>query len=154
METPSVGEARRALTRAQAADPSDLNVRYWLGRADLAEGDRAAAAQQWRSLMADLPPGDLRRTALLTEIEALERPPAAAEPDIAGMVERLARRLERAPEDPEGWARLVRAYAVLGREQDLQAALARARRLFVDQPEVVARIEAEAGAGRRVQQGR
>jgi len=31
------------------------------------------------------------------------------------------------PIDPEGWARLVRSYMVLGRDQDAKAALADAR---------------------------
>ena len=153
MESPAVADARRALARAQAADPADLNVRYWLGRAEVAEGDPAAAAQRWRVLIADLPAADPRRAALLADLRALESP-AASEPDVAGMVQGLAERLEQSPDDPAGWARLARAYAVLGREQDLQAALARSRRLFADRPEVLARIEAEARAGRRVQQGR
>jgi cytochrome c-type biogenesis protein CcmH len=154
MESPAVTEARRALARAQAADPTDLNVRYWLGRADLAEGNPVGAGQQWRSLMVDLPVGDPRRSALLADLEALEGSRSQPQPDVAAMVEGLARRLEQAPDDPAGWARLARAYAVLGREQDLQAALARSRRLFADRPEALARIEAEAEAGRRVQQGR
>ena len=154
MESPAVAEARRALARAQAADPADLNVRYWLGRADVAEGNPAAAAQRWRALMADLPASDARRSALLADLEALETSSASADPDVAGMVEGLARRLEQSPDDPAGWARLARAYAVLGREQELQAALSRARRLFAERPEVLARVEAEAQAGRRLQQGR
>jgi cytochrome c-type biogenesis protein CcmH len=48
---------------------------------------------------------------------------------IQGMVERLAGRLEENPEDLEGWLRLARAYAVLGRRDDALSALERAEPL-------------------------
>ena len=45
---------------------------------------------------------------------------------IRGMVERLAARLEQNPGDKEGWARLARAYEVLGDADKAQGARARA----------------------------
>src|SRR5262249_54859700 len=45
---------------------------------------------------------------------------------IRGMVERLAARLEQNPGDKEGWARLARAYEVLGDTDKAQAARSRA----------------------------
>ena len=44
---------------------------------------------------------------------------------IEGMVASLAERLKREPDDVEGWLRLIRSYAVLGR-QDEAAEAARA----------------------------
>jgi len=44
------------------------------------------------------------------------------------MVEGLATKLEANPDDFEGWLRLVRAYAVLGRKDDANRALADARK--------------------------
>ncbi|MGA8381213.1 MAG: hypothetical protein WB710_08785, partial [Stellaceae bacterium] len=44
---------------------------------------------------------------------------------IRGMVERLAQRLERHPDDKAGWARLAHAYDVLGLPDKAQAARAR-----------------------------
>lgn len=41
------------------------------------------------------------------------------------MVEGLENRLEREPDDLEGWRRLARAYEVLGRTQDAQRAQSR-----------------------------
>lgn len=41
---------------------------------------------------------------------------------IAGMVERLAERLQKRPDDLEGWRMLARSYRVLGRTQDALAA--------------------------------
>ncbi|MEZ5842006.1 MAG: c-type cytochrome biogenesis protein CcmI, partial [Hyphomicrobiales bacterium] len=41
---------------------------------------------------------------------------------IAGMVERLADKLNDNPDDIDGWKRLIRAYAVMGRSEDAVAA--------------------------------
>jgi len=53
-----------------------------------------------------------------------------SEADRQAMIERmvsgLAGRLEAAPDDPEGWLRLIRAYAVLGRQDEAEGAVARA----------------------------
>ena len=46
---------------------------------------------------------------------------------VEGMVARLAARLEAAPDDIEGWERLINAYVVLGRPEDARTALERAR---------------------------
>lgn len=49
-------------------------------------------------------------------------PPVPATPgdpgDVIAMVEQLANRLERAPDDPEGWTMLGRAYVLMGRYGD------------------------------------
>ncbi len=48
---------------------------------------------------------------------------------IRAMVDRLAARLEQAPEDREGWLRLARAYEVLGETEKARSALRRAEAL-------------------------
>ncbi len=53
------------------------------------------------------------------------------------MVDRLAARLKAQPDDPAGWARLIRSYGVLGRNDLRQAAIADARRLFKDRPDAL-----------------
>jgi cytochrome c-type biogenesis protein CcmH len=61
---------------------------------------------------------------------APEVPPAAAVPPmVLEMVARLEKRLAEQPDDAAGWARLGRAYGVLGRPKDAKAAFARAERL-------------------------
>jgi cytochrome c-type biogenesis protein CcmH len=52
--------------------------------------------------------------------------PEARAAMIRGMVARLAARLERHPDDPDGWARLAHAYDVLGEPERAQEARARA----------------------------
>ncbi len=49
--------------------------------------------------------------------EAAEMTPQDRMEMIRGMVEGLAARLERDPNDPEGWRRLARSYRVLGEEE-------------------------------------
>ena len=61
---------------------------------------------------------------------------------INGMVARLAAQLDAQPNDPAGWARLVRSYGVLGDKPDQDAALAKARTLFKDRPADLRTVEA------------
>ena len=54
------------------------------------------------------------------------------------MVDRLAARVKAQPDDPQGWARLIRAYGVLGQTARRDAAITEARRLFRDRPDALA----------------
>ena len=74
---------------------------------------------------------------------------AAMTPDermamIGDMVDTLAARLESDPDDAEGWARLIRSYMVLGRTDEANAALAKARGEFDGEAEKLAVVEGEA----------
>lgn len=148
LEPAQAADARRALARAQAISPDDVDARYWLGRAEIADGDPAGGAAVWRELAGSLPAADPRRAALQAELASLTAPPPDVDAAITAMVEGLAGRLRAEPLDPEGWTRLVRAYAVLGREQEMTAALSEARRLFSGRPEVLRDLDAAAAAGR------
>ncbi|MFX7887164.1 tetratricopeptide repeat protein, partial [Acinetobacter baumannii] len=52
------------------------------------------------------------------------------------MVQRLADRLQRSPDDADGWALLARAYEQLGRPQDALPAYAQLERLRPDDAQV------------------
>jgi len=66
-----------------------------------------------------------------TDIEAAEAMSAEdRNAMIAGMVDNLAARLEQAPDDIEGWLRLIRSYTILGRQEDALAALRRGLGVF------------------------
>src|SRR5439155_1204390 len=120
--------------------------RYEQARADLerrvleeAQGDPAPAsapqpASAWTAaaLAAAIPIGALALYLAIGTPSALS---PGAEPQhemtrkrVEQMVARLAARLEKAPEDPEGWRVLGRAYAVLGRHPEAARAYARASR--------------------------
>lgn len=72
--------------------------------------------------------------------DAINPPPpvaaaAAATNPVQQMVQRLADRLQGAPDDPEGWALLARAYEQLGRPQDALPAYAQLERLRPNDPQ-------------------
>jgi len=136
----------RAFEAALRRDSRSVGARYQLGRAREAAGDPAGALALWRAAASDLPAGEPRRAALEGEIARLEGGSQAVEvdPAVRGMVAGLAARLRRSPDDPVGWARLVRSYGVLGDDAAQAAALARARALFRDRPEDLALVEAAA----------
>jgi cytochrome c-type biogenesis protein CcmH len=149
-------DARAAFERARALAPGLPTPRYYLGLAEAGAGRRDAALALWKPLAAEMAPGDPRRTDLERRIRSLEAggpaAPAPAAGDaqagqaamIQGMVQSLAARLEAQPDDPAGWARLVRSYRVLGDAAAHDRALARARALFKDRPKDLAIVEAEA----------
>ena len=147
-------EATQAFQHANALDPTAPMPRYFLARADIAAGRTAAGLAVWRDLAGALPPGDAGRVALEADIAESARTgrlpqPVAGPAELAGavggqqaafiqsMVDRLAARLKAQPDDPAGWARLIRSYGVLGRNDLRQAATADARRLFKDRPDAL-----------------
>lgn len=144
-------DARQAFTQAYRLDPAAISPRYHLGLALIEDGRVAEGLSAWRILQAEIPPDDARKADLAQRIEMVEKaggipqaPPQGGQPDAAaieGMVASLAARLEAEPNDPEGWVRLVRAYAVLGRGGERDAALARARGLFKDRPDVLEALD-------------
>ncbi|MBX2832732.1 MAG: c-type cytochrome biogenesis protein CcmI [Rhodospirillales bacterium] len=60
---------------------------------------------------------------------------------ILSMVNGLAERLETEPNNPDGWARLMQAYMVLGKPDEARAAYKQAINVFSDQPELVDRFD-------------
>ena len=147
LDPPQPAAADAALDRAERLAPADADILYWRGRVAFAMKDPVRGRAVWESLLAKLPTDDPRRSALAAELASTTGAPQV-DAAIDGMVSGLAARLEAQPLDPQGWARLVRAYAVLGREAELQAASAEARRLFSGRPEVLRELDAAAAEGR------
>ncbi len=71
-------------------------------------------------------------------------PTADRQTMIRGMVDGLARRLERAPRDADGWIKLMRSRMVLGEGELAQQALARGLAAFADDASERSRISAAA----------
>jgi cytochrome c-type biogenesis protein CcmH len=155
-------EARRAFQQALALDPSNAAARYYMGRADIAAGQVEQGLSVWRGLAADLPPNDAHRTALLAEIDAVGRqgvdtptPPAPSNQPgraagsippaqlsfIRAMVAKQADDLNAHPDDPAGWARLVRSYGVLGDKAAQAQALAKAQKVFAGRPAALSIVQ-------------
>jgi len=160
-------DARRAFGEALKRDPHSASARYHLARARIADGDLAGGLADWRALLASLATDDPRRASFGQEIAQVEangglpvsaaptgQPsqaqasgaanPAAGGADvqdmIQGMVAGLAARLETSPDDPDGWIKLTRAYAVLGDTARRDATLAKAQARYKDQPKVLAAL--------------
>ena len=144
--------AQDAFRRALALDPTAVQPRYFLGRAEIASGHADAGLADWRQLLAAIPAQDPRRGELESEIERVARtgqldqaaPQAGGQGGgaassqtsafIQSMVARQEADLKAHPDDPAGWARLIRAYGVLGKPDRQQAAVAEVQRLFKDRP--------------------
>jgi cytochrome c-type biogenesis protein CcmH len=144
-------EAQATFRRLLALQPGEPSARFFLARAKADSGDRAGAEADLTGLMADLPAGDERRGAVQAELGRLEnRPNLGADPQqmamIRGMVAGLAARLDASPDDPDGWVRLVRAYAVLGDTAKRDAAYASARARYAAKPAVLEQLDEAARA--------
>ena len=104
-----------------------------------ANGPRAWRTAAGLSLALPLSAGLLY--AKLGRPDAINPPPppvaAAATNPVQQMVQRLADRLQGAPDDPDGWALLARAYEQLGRPQDALPAYLQLERLRPDDAQVL-----------------
>ena len=152
-------EALAAFAKAQALDPNDVDALYYLSRARIASGDVAGGLAGWSMLLDELKPDDPRRAAVTAQMAQVQKthalpvdqpqqaasapaPDASQQALINGMVARLAAQLDAQPNDPAGWARLIRSYGVLGDKTRQDAALAKARTVFKDRPTDLHTVEA------------
>jgi len=146
-------DAQGAFTRLLALDPKNPTGRYFLAAAKADVGKTAEAAADLKSLLADLPADDAERRAAveqaLAKVEG-KAAPVTADPQqlamIQGMVAGLAAKLDANPDDPEGWVKLVRAYAVLGDTAKRDAAYASARARYAQRPQVTQQLDEAARA--------
>jgi cytochrome c-type biogenesis protein CcmH len=140
-------EAQAAFERALARDPRSPAARFHMARARAAGGDPAGAKAALAALLKDLPDPESQAAVRRQIAEIDGRPASAGAPPmeaIRGMVAGLAARLQTNPDDPEGWVRLVRSYAVLGQAGERDAALAAARKRYASDPQVLQALDAAA----------
>ena len=146
-------DARAAFAQDLKLDPKAIAARFHLARARIEAGDKQGGLADWRALAADMPPGDPRIATLKTAIAEAEGAPAPAPAlsgdqltAVRGMVAGLADRLKTQPDDPEGWVRLVRAYAVLGDTAKREAALKDASTRYAKRPDILGQLAKAAAA--------
>ena len=136
-------DARAAFAQDLKLDPMAIAARFHLARARIEAGDKRGGLADWRALAADMPAGDPRLATLKAAIAEAEGAPAAPALSgdqltaVRGMVAGLAERLKTQPDDPEGWVKLVRAYAVLGDTARREAALKEASTRYAKRPDIL-----------------
>lgn len=160
------GDAQAAFARALADDPKDVRARFYIALADAQAGRREQAAAALGALIDEAPPGATWTAGIRQVLAEIDAPAASTQPgptadDVAaaagmtdddrstmieGMVTQLAERLQAEPNDAEGWARLVRSYMVLGRQDEARAALEDARSALAGAADKLALVESEARA--------
>ncbi len=144
--------ARAAYEKLVRIVPDRIEPRFWLALAKEQDGQRDAAAADYRALLASAAANDTSRALIEQRLAAVTaapstapRGPTATDVDaasslndaerramIAQMVDNLATRLKANSRDLEGWQRLVNAYVVLKEPAKARAALADARAAFQD----------------------
>jgi cytochrome c-type biogenesis protein CcmH len=149
-------EAQDAFAQVLKRDPGNIVARFNLAHAQVSRGDKAGGVAAYRAILAALPQGDPRAETINAAIAEAEGapPPAAQAPGLAagqltaiqGMVQGLADRLAKSPDDAEGWVRLVRAYAVLGETDKRDAALKSASQRYAAKPDILAQLKEAAAA--------
>ena len=124
-EKAAVADAKRAL----AADP-EKSKKLDDALKEIAAGKNPGAAAESPPASANRLPGPTPAQMLA----AAEEPAVKANSTINGMVERLAEKLKKDGSDPQGWARLIRSYKVLGEAEKEKAAMADAKRALANDP--------------------
>ncbi len=146
-------DARDAFAQALKLDQTNLAARFNLARGKVAGGDKAGGVGDLQAMLAALPADDQHRPALQAAIAEAQGAPASARglnadqlTAVRGMVAGLAERLSKAPDDPAGWVKLVRAYAVLGDTAKREAALRQASTRYANKPDILEQLSKAAAA--------
>lgn len=148
-------EAGDAFDRALALDKEAIAARYYKGLAAVQDGRNDDARRIWTELLASAPADASWAGSVRGSLARLDGQPATAQgagptarqmqdaaglPQgqqaemIRGMVDKLAARLKANGDDPEGWAQLVRSWAVLGDQTQAQQAVEDARKALAGSP--------------------
>ena len=144
-------EARRHFEQALALEPANPTANFMLGMFEFEQDRPQAAIERWQTMI-DNAKGDEEWLAMvkgrIAEVKASIGGPGGEAADairnlpkkdqqqaIRGMVSSLAERLADDPSDKSGWLRLVRAYRVLGDEEEARNAFNRAMKLHGADPE-------------------
>ena len=142
-------DARAAFDKALTVDAHDTRALYYLGKMNLDAGRYELARGQFQAALDALPAGDMRRAALTEQVQAVDvsqKAEAATHARIAGMVATLAAQLKQNPDNPDGWARLLRSYDVLGDPAAKVQAITDMQAAYRNRPEVASSILARSQA--------
>lgn len=142
-------DAQAAFAKALTLDPKDARAHYYLGKLAVAQGRYGDAADDFGMTLSQLAPDDARRATVMQQLNTArlaQTAAAATSQRIAGMVAALEAQLKASPDNPGGWARLLRSYTVMGNAAAHDQALAAMRAEYKDRPAIAADIERRAQA--------
>jgi cytochrome c-type biogenesis protein CcmH len=149
-------KAQELIADVLSKAPRDLRARFYDALGHEQSGDQQGALDRWSALLADAPAdagwrddvkqrvADLGKamgkdvTGLLkvAPAPAAAAAPQAAAPEkdamVAGMIAKLAQKLEANPKDRDGWAMMIRSLIVTGDKKGADEALAKALDIFKD----------------------
>jgi cytochrome c-type biogenesis protein CcmH len=140
-------EAAGIFARALALDPGSAKARFYGALAAEQDGNAAKAREEYGRMLAGADPQAPWVPVVRARLEKLggkepARPPIQAEsPEIIAMVEGLDSRLAREGGSGSEWARLVRSFAVLGRQEEAQDRLAKAKTALAGDAQAVAGLD-------------
>lgn len=152
-------EAQDDFEKAVKLDPLEPRAQYYLGLADIRDGNKDKAIARWKKLLANAPKDAPWRASVEADLAKLLQPaplggptmadaqaagnmtPEARQQMISTMVARLAGRLEQNPNDLPGWLRLIRSYGVLGKLDEAKQALVTARKTFAGDKSALAQLD-------------
>lgn len=145
-------EARSDFDKAIALDPKNLRALYYLAVALQQDGKKDEAIAAFRSLLTMVESAGDASSLVKSRLAELEgetiKQDFAADADqaamIRSMVERLDQRLTSDGSDVEGWARLMRAYQVMGENDKAKTALERARKALEGNADALQKVEKSA----------
>ncbi|PBC11527.1 c-type cytochrome biogenesis protein CcmI [Mesorhizobium sp. WSM3859] len=146
-------DAQNAFEAALKLDPANAKANFYLAVGLAQEGRKDEAVAAWQRMLGQLPPDSPWRGAVQQALAEAGQPAVAAGAPASGpdaqqmeaaqqmspqdrqamietMVAGLDDRLKQNPRDEEGWMRLIRSYAVLGKADQAREALGRAVAAF------------------------
>lgn len=136
-------DAEQAFEKALELDPKDARAHFYLGNMAVAQGQYDAGKAHFQAALDTMTADDASRPQVeqaLKAAGAAQTADATTKGRIRGMVAALDAQLKASPDNPEGWARLLRSYDVLGDAAAKDAALKAMQAHYHDRPEIVADI--------------
>jgi cytochrome c-type biogenesis protein CcmH len=148
--------AQALIAEVLAKEPKDSRGRFYDALAHEQSGDQSGALDRWLALLADTPPDagwrddvkqritdlakatgrDVTAPLAMPSLPTTAQNQTMAQPEkdamVAGMIAKLAAKLEANPKDRDGWAMMIRSLSVSGDKKGAEEALAKALDIFKD----------------------